>query len=160
MVIALPIFLFADEEPAGYLGVSTQRLSDAMKIALDVEHGVLVDKVHEGSPAAEAGVQIGDIIFEIDKATIKDYKSLKQLVQEKPNERVTINLYRQGKKMSKTLTLAERKRHKLEFEVDIPEISDFRIILDTEELRASIESIKDELEQLKGELEKLKKDLK
>jgi membrane-associated protease RseP (regulator of RpoE activity) len=155
MVIALPIFLFADEETVGYLGVSTQRLSDAMKIALDMEQGVLVEKVHEGSPAAEAGIQMGDIIFKIDKTEIIDYKSLKRVVQEKPNERVMVNLYRKGKKMSKTVTLAERERHKYEFEVDMPEIPDFKVILDTEELEASIENIKEELEQLKEELERL-----
>ena len=160
IVIALPIFLFADEETVGYLGVSTQRLSDAMKKALDVEQGVLVEKVHEGSPAAEADIQMGDIIFEIEKTEIDDYKSLKRAVQDKPNERVLVGLYRKGKKMSKTITLAERERDKYTFEVDMPEIPDFKVILDTEELEASIESIKEELEQLKEELEKLKKNLK
>jgi Ribonuclease G/E len=71
-----------------------------------------------------------------------------------------VSLYRKGKKMSKTITLAERKKHKFEFEVDMPEIPDLKVILDTEELEASIENIKEELEQLKEELEKLKKELK
>jgi serine protease Do len=144
----------------GYLGVSTEGLSDAMKIALDMEHGVLVEKVHDDSPAAEADIQVGDIIFEIDKTAITDYKSLKRVVQEKPNERVSTILFRQGKKMSKTVTLAERKTPKLELEVDIPEIHDFKVILNTEELEESIHSIRQELEQLKEELEKLKKELK
>jgi C-terminal processing protease CtpA/Prc len=160
IVIALPIFLFADEETVGYLGVSTHRLSDAMKIALDVKQGVLVEKVHEGSPAAEAGIEVGDIIFEIDKTEIIDYKSLKRAIQEKPNERVQVSLYRRGKKMSRTITLAERKKHNFEFEVDMPEIPDFKVILDTEELEATIESIKEELKELKEELERLKEDLK
>ena len=103
---------------------------------------------------------IFDIIFEIEKTEIDDYKSLKRAVQDKPNERVLVGLYRKGKKMSKTITLAERERDKYTFEVDMPEIPDFKVILDTEELEASIESIKEELEQLKEELEKLKKNLK
>ena len=101
-----------------------------------------------------------NIIFEIEKTEIDDYKSLKRAVQDKPNERVLVGLYRKGKKMSKTITLAERERDKYTFEVDMPEIPDFKVILDTEELEASIESIKEELEQLKEELEKLKKNLK
>ena len=160
VVIALPLFMFADEETIGYLGVSTEGLSDAMKIALEMEHGVLVEKVHDDSPASRAGIQVGDIIFEIDKDAITDYKSLKKVVQENPNERVSVILYRQGKRMSKTITLAERERRKLKLEVDIPEIHDFKVILNTEELEESIRSIKQELNQLREELEQLKKELK
>lgn len=164
VVIALPLFMFADEETIGYLGVSTEGLSDAMKIALEMEHGVLVEKVHDDSPASRAGIQVGDIIFEIDKNAITDYKSLKKVVQENPNERVSVILYRQGKRMSKTITLAERERRKLELEVDIevdiPEIHDFKVILNTEELEKSIQSIKQELNQLKEEFEQLKKELR
>lgn len=159
MVMTVPLFLFADEETIGYLGVSTQGLSDAMKVALNVEHGVLVEKVHDDSPAAVADIKVGDIIFEVDKNAITDYKTLRKVVRENPNEQVLLTLFRQGKKMSKTITLAERERHKLEMEVDIPEIPDFKIILNTEELEKSIESIKEELEQLKEELEILKKEL-
>lgn len=159
-VLTFPLLLLGGQEVIGYLGVSTHGLSDAMKIALDVDHGVLVERVHEDSPAEKAGVKVGDIITKIDDDLIKDYKTLKKAVAAKPNESVSMTLYRQGKQLSKTLTLGERKKSKLKLEMDIPEIADIhdiKIDVDTEEIERVIEEIKEELEKVKEELEQLKK---
>jgi len=160
VLLVLPLMLFGDREAIGYLGVSTQGLSEAMKIALDIDHGVLVEKVHEDAPAAQGGVQVGDIITEIDETTIIDYRTLKKVVKERPKERVTVTLYRKGKKMSKTLTLGEREKSKLSLEVDLPHIIDLKAILGTEELQENIDDIKNQIEQLKEEIEQIKSRLK
>jgi membrane-associated protease RseP (regulator of RpoE activity) len=160
IALALPLLLYAAEDMMGYLGVSTGRLSAAMKIALDIDHGVIIEKIHDGSPAQDAGLEIGDIILEIDKTEITGYKDLKRSVAKRPNERVAISVLRKGKQMSKMITLGEREKTKLKLEVDIPEISDLKVILDTDELREHIDNLTEEIEKLKQEIERIKKDLK
>lgn len=160
MLLILPLMLFGDRETIGYLGVSTQGLSDAMKIALDIDHGVLVEKVHDDAPAAKGDIQVGDIITQIDKTAITDYRTLKEVVKQRPNERVTVMIYRQGKKMSTTVTLGERKKSKLSLELDLPNIIDLKAILGTEELQENIDDIKNQIKQLREEIEQIKNRLK
>jgi len=158
MLLILPLALFGDREAVGYLGVSTQGLSEAMKIALAIDHGVLVEKVHDDAPAEKGGIQVGDIITQIDKADIIDYRTLKKVVRERPDERVAVTIYRRGKKMSKMVTLGAREKSSLE--IDIPDIIDLKTILGTEELQKNIDDIKNQIEQLKIEIEQIKNRLK
>lgn len=155
-MLVLPLFLFGDQEMIGYLGVSTHGLTEAMRIALDVDHGVLVERVQEESPAEKADIRVGDIITKIDDDMIKDYKTLRKVVAAKPNDRVSMTVYRKGKKLSKTVTLGEREKSKLKWEMNIPEISDLKITVNTEEIEKAIEEIKKELEKVKEELKQLK----
>lgn len=159
-VLAFPLLLLGGQEAVGYLGVSTHGLSEAMRIALDIDHGVLVERVHEDSPAEKAGVEVGDIITKIDDALVNDYKALKRAVAARPNERVSMTIYRRGNKLSKAVTLGEREPSKLKLEMDIPDIPDipdFKITVNTEEIKQAIEEIKAELEKVKEELKQLKK---
>jgi C-terminal processing protease CtpA/Prc len=156
-VLAFPLLLLGGQEAVGYLGVSTHGLSEAMRIALNIDHGVIVERVHEDSPAEKAGVKVGDIITKIDDDLVNDYKTLKRAVAARPNERVSMTIYRRGKKLSKAFTLGEREASKLKLEMDIPDIPDFKITVNTEEIEQAIEEIKAELEKVKEELKQLKK---
>ena len=160
IALALPLLLHAGEDMIGYLGVSTGRLSDAMKIALDIDHGVIVEKIHDESPAQEAGLKKGDIIMEIDKTKISCHKTLAKTVAKRPNERVAISVLRKGKQMSKMVTLGDREVSKLHLDLDLPEIPDFKVIIDTEELRELVDDLTAEIEHLKQEIEQIKKDLR
>jgi len=160
ILLILPLMLFGDRETMGYLGVSTQNLSEAMKIALGVPNGVLVEKVHDDTPAEEGGIEVGDVITRINNIEITGYKVLKEIVKGKPNERVAVMIHRKGKKVSTTVTLGEREESKMNLEVDIPDISDLKTLLSTEELQKNIDDIRDQLEQLKEEIQQLRKQLK
>jgi C-terminal processing protease CtpA/Prc len=160
ILMTIPLLLFGDTDMVGYLGVSTGRLSEAVRIALGVDHGVIVEKIHDDSPAEEAGLEVGDIIMEIDKVQITDYKDLKKAVAARPNERVSITVHRKGKKLTKNLTLDEREKSKLHLEVDIPDIPDLKVILGTRELQKHIDNLTQEIEQLKAEIEQIKKQLR
>lgn len=160
MIIALPILSFGSQETIGYLGVSTQRLSQAMSVALGIDHGTLVERVHDDSPAEKAGIAVGDIIVDIEGAKITDHRSLKQAVEEKPGATVKLTILRKGKTMSQTVVLGEREKSKLKLDVDIPDLPDLKAILGTKELREDIDALKGEIEQLKGEIEQLRKKLK
>lgn len=160
MAVVIPLALHGDQEMVGYLGVSTQDLTDAMKIALEVEHGLLVDNVEDGSPSESAGLMVGDIIAAIDDQRITDHKTLKRAVAGRPNDRVTVTFYRRGKKMSKAITLGQREKSRFRFEVDIPDIPDLRVILGTKEIRENLAKLQEEIEKLRQELEKIKERMK
>ncbi len=67
----------------GKLGVAVEALTPAMAKQLglkDASNGVVVRRVEDGSPAANAGIQPGDVILEIDRQPVKDVAGLKGLV--------------------------------------------------------------------------------
>ena len=66
----------------GWLGVSAQPVSPTMAKALDLPGatGALVAEVQQGSPAASAGMQPGDVITKIGTKAVKDPRALAQMV--------------------------------------------------------------------------------
>ncbi len=161
--LAIPLLFFAKGEAMGYLGVGVTELSEAMKTAVDIEHGILVDKVYEESPAEKADIKIGDIIMEIDGAKIHDYKDLKNAIKSKPNEKVKLHIYRSKKMITKNVELGEKEMTKMkmrmpDIEMDMPDVEEMKkmITIDKEKLTKEMEKLKEELEKLKLDLEELK----
>ncbi|UCD04725.1 MAG: PDZ domain-containing protein [candidate division WOR-3 bacterium] len=160
VAIVMPLSMSGDTEMVGYLGLSTQDLTDAMKVAFDVDHGLLVDRVYHASPAEEADIEVGDIILKIDDNEIEDFRVLKHIVHKNPDKRVNVSLLRRGSKISKTVTLGAKEKSRICIDIDIPEIPDFHVMLGTKELQDNIAELRAELQDLKRELEEIKKELK
>src|SRR5437867_1367475 len=80
----------------GYLGILTRALQPGES---DVESdGVPVAEVQAGSPAAQAGVQPGDVIRRFDGHEVKNLNVLRSLVaQTQLNKEVELELIRDGK---------------------------------------------------------------
>jgi serine protease Do len=102
---------YAAEE--GWLGVMLQPLtgdlSEAMNIGKDVQ-GVVVNEVVEGSPAEAAGLAKGDVIIEIDGATITSTdNAIAQVRGHAPGDKVKIVVLRDGKREVVTAVLGERE---------------------------------------------------
>lgn len=161
-MLTLPLLLLADETMVGYLGVGLENLSDAMKIALDLEHGVIVNKVFKESPAEKGGIEVGDVILKIEDDEIADYGDLKVAVKAKPNERVAMRIHRSGKTMTKHIELGEKEPKKIELDLEIPDLEELEniLVIKKGELADELEHLKEELEELKSELEAVKEDLK
>jgi C-terminal processing protease CtpA/Prc len=161
-IIALPLLVFAEKEPVGYLGVSTTELNEAMKTALDLEYGVLVEKVHEDSPAEKADINVGDVILEIDEDKITDYKVLKNIVKEKPNIKVKIKISRSKKSITKNVVLGERIKTRISFDIDIPDMEELKELLckGSKELKEQMAKLKNEIDKIKDDIENLKKQIK
>jgi serine protease Do len=64
------------------LGLQVQPLTPpvARELGLTDRPGVLVSGVEDGSPAANAGIQAGDVIVQVDRHPIKSVEELKKLV--------------------------------------------------------------------------------
>lgn len=94
----------------GYLGVFMQELDGDVRegLDLDVESGVLISGVEKGGPADEAGLADGDVIVAFNGQKVDDPDDLKRLVRDtKPGEKVEIEVIRDGKTKTLTLTVGE-----------------------------------------------------
>jgi S1-C subfamily serine protease len=73
-----------------------------------VDHGALVGDVQADSPAAQAGVQSGDVIVNFDGFDIYNPDELLQrLVLHKPGDQVNFTIIRGGQNMNLSITMGE-----------------------------------------------------
>ena len=80
----------------GYLGIQTRGLQPG-ESGTDTD-GVTVADVLAGSPAAQAGVQPGDVIRKFDGREVKNFPTLRTLVaQTQLNKQVDLEILRDGK---------------------------------------------------------------
>jgi serine protease Do len=89
----------------GWLGVVIQRITPELieALELDSEDGALVSKVAPDGPAAEAGVQHGDVIVAFDGEKVESWSDLPRIVAATPvGKEVELVVTRDGNR--KTLT--------------------------------------------------------
>lgn len=92
--------------PGADLGFTTETVSGFLRAYYRLPQGVYIPQVTEGSHAASAGIQPGDILLAINGEKITDTDSLnKQLRRCSAGETVTLTLYRDGKELDLDLTL-------------------------------------------------------
>ena len=94
----------------GYLGVSIQSITPELAAAmqLDGTQGALVGEVMPDSPAAQAGLQTGDVITAFDGKPVATSWDLPGIVAETPVGRdVTITVQRQGELLDLTVTVGK-----------------------------------------------------
>jgi membrane-associated protease RseP (regulator of RpoE activity) len=95
---------------AAYLGVGYEevRADVAQHAGLAEGEGALVTTVIEGSPAAKAGVQVGDIILEVDGQRIVRTALLRRLIQgHVPGDGVTLLVLRGATEESLDVVLGQ-----------------------------------------------------
>lgn len=94
-----------------YLGVRYQEITPALAAAynLPVRHGLFVQDVERGSPAAVAGIQRGDIVADIDGVPLdEDHPLFNVLMKRKVGDEVSVTVYRNGQKLAVKVKLAGR----------------------------------------------------
>ena len=80
-----------------YLGVAYKMVSKQMALLNDVVAGAYIQEVSENGPAAKAGIQVGDIVMEIDGQKLTDNDNadlIKILNKKKIGQSVEIKLWR------------------------------------------------------------------
>jgi len=90
----------------GHLGVIISDVTPGMAEMFDFEGsgGALVNDVQPDTPAAEAGIQPGDIITEYDGHAIDDRNDLsRRVAASDPGERVKVKVWRDGKERTVTV---------------------------------------------------------
>jgi serine protease Do len=95
----------------GYLGIQIRDLNDpevAARLGVK-DQGVLVAQVFEKAPAANAGIQAGDVITAIGGKPVKEGKDLQRLVAGLPlGKAVNVTILRDGKEKVLPVTIEEQ----------------------------------------------------
>lgn len=93
----------------GYMGVQIQAVTKelAESLSLPNDQGALVAAVTPDSPAAQAGIAVGDVIVGFNGKTIDDMRELPRLVAATdPGKKATVKVIREGKSRELQLTVA------------------------------------------------------
>ncbi|MGB5401520.1 MAG: Do family serine endopeptidase [Thermoanaerobaculia bacterium] len=117
----LPQLRDAGRVRRGYLGIGVNDVTDraAEAFGLESTEGALVSNVIPGLPADQGGLQAGDIILTVDGQTIENTRELIDYVSNQgPEAKVELGILREGKRMKKTIQLAERPSESGEPEED------------------------------------------
>jgi serine protease Do len=94
------------------LGISAEDLSGQFGeyFGAPDNAGVLVREVHEGTPAAKAGLKAGDVIIKVDGKAIRSLAELREQLRDKSADKpVNLGVLRRGAEVSLAVTI-ERPR--------------------------------------------------
>jgi serine protease Do len=93
------LILYGEVHPV-WLGLEFQDLDPALREVMDLPRGlvgVLVNRLHPGSPAARAGVKRGDIVASLDGRSVKNAQQLFEMLEGTTGgQHIKIELYRDG----------------------------------------------------------------
>jgi len=95
-----------------FLGVNFQAInpSIARRYNLPTDWGAYVTQVEAGSPAAQAGLQQGDIIVRVGDTAIDENTSyINALFEYQPGDQISITINRDGQEQSLNVTLGEAR---------------------------------------------------
>ena len=99
------------EVTRGWLGVEIQALTPELALSFghDEEHGALIAGVLRGSPAAESGLRLGDIVTAIDGTIVTTSSEfLERIAALAPGQRTRLTLFRAGRELDVDVTAGRR----------------------------------------------------
>jgi serine protease Do len=112
----LPELIKTGKVTRGWLGVSIQTVTPELAASLGLEksRGALVASVSEGSPAAEAGIKIGDVIVEYNGKPVENSSQLPILVaRTQVGKSAKVTVIRDNKRMPLTVKVGELKEQEV-----------------------------------------------
>jgi membrane-associated protease RseP (regulator of RpoE activity) len=94
----------------GYLGIKVKQVTQDMVAALGLTRsmGMIVSETHAGSPAATAGLQVGDVILRYDNRTLSHPRALTRAIAKSTiGQAVPLTILRDGRAQVLRATPAE-----------------------------------------------------
>ncbi len=94
----------------GWLGVQIQPVTASIADSLGMKkaEGAMVDQLQADSPAAKAGIEIGDVITAVDGKPLKDARTLARTIgMMAPSTSVKLDLLRKGEPTTAAVTLGK-----------------------------------------------------
>ncbi|MGB9907246.1 MAG: PDZ domain-containing protein [Candidatus Saccharicenans sp.] len=96
-----------------YIGVYLEQLNPELSkyFGISEGRGLLVSRVNADSPAAKAGLKVGDVIVAADGQRVETLEALTNLIQKKKKgEKIALEILRDKKKMKIEVEVAEEQR--------------------------------------------------
>lgn len=162
---------WGSQGPSGYIGVALVDLTPELRrhFGAGEEAGVMISRVEESSPAAGAGVRVGDILVAVDDDPVGNAWDVRLAIRgKKKDQAVKLELRRDGRPLTVSATVAERQTAQVDLgplmlwegkegeRIPLPEIDTARI----EELTRKLQEHQFQLEEDKArELEKKMQEL-
>lgn len=112
-----PCFFFSTGHKRGTLGVHLTDLTPELRahFGSPADAGVMVSKVVKESPAAEAGIEVGDIITAVDDEEISSSRELSRTIRKKKqSDVVEVSLVRDRQLMTLSATIQESNRSEID----------------------------------------------
>jgi membrane-associated protease RseP (regulator of RpoE activity) len=140
----------------GFLGVQTLNLNPELRqhFGAPKEAGVLVSEVSADSPAAKAGLRVGDIITSIDDQNVENRFELRRVIaKKKANDTVKIGFLRNGVRQVAHASIVEGQRTVVDVEtlvdpvviqgISAEAIGDVTTYFSSPEWKARMEQLRD-----------------
>ena len=99
----------------GRVGVSIQPVTEEMakELGLSKAQGVVIAQIEAGSPAAQAGLQTGDVVTKINGAVVESIRDFARYIGEsKPGTRLQLEVWREGRSQNVDMTVGEARPEK------------------------------------------------
>ena len=96
-----------------YFGIAyiTNSAAAAAQLGLSTDQGVIVQDVPSSGPAADAGIQQGDVITKVGDYELTAQTTFSEaLFNYKPGDKIDVELVRDGKTMTVSVTLGDRSK--------------------------------------------------
>jgi S1-C subfamily serine protease len=105
----------ANQTPRIYFGVITEDMTEAAKLEHQITNGIYVNEVQADSPAFAAGMKNGDIILQVNEASIMNTNNFYTTISEYlPEDEVVVKIKRTSgttdKDMEMTIVLTEKEK--------------------------------------------------
>lgn len=170
-------WVFMSHQSRAWLGVEYMELTPELAEFFNVDSGLFIKSVVEGSPAENAGFQAGDIVLSMGGTKVESQRDFsKNMSAREEGDNVAFEINRKGKLLDFSVTLGKREMPafpnlKFEFKSDgeffnfdgnefselheLPEklspMLEMFEFQDTQSLQKQLQDLKEELEQLKKE---------
>jgi C-terminal processing protease CtpA/Prc len=158
---------FTMTQGRGRLGFGALQISPELRTRLGApaDQGILVDAVRADSPVGRAGLQVGDIVIDVDGAAVKSASDAVQAISDrKKGDRVPLVVVRDKNRMTLNATLQDDPSSTEAFESDgsgwqqinpgdIP--LEMRQLFGSGEMRRSLEDTKQRLDRLERRVDEL-----
>ncbi len=100
----------------GFLGVHLTAMTPELRAHMGApdDAGVLISKVEEDSPAALAGLEVGDVVTAVDQESVGSTRELQHAIASRADgDLATLEIYRDGRLEQITATLGVREGHSM-----------------------------------------------
>jgi len=106
----------------GWVGVTGGPLSElpgvAERLGIDRDGGVLIARVFQDTPAAEAGLRRGDVVTRVDGEAVNDFQAFRNAAGfAKPGDTLELEVVRFGERLTIPLVVGERPAGQLNLDL-------------------------------------------